>query len=117
VHLALCPAQQASLSGCLPHDLRHLFGVAVNVLVVAIEFARRADYGVAVLLKVHANCVDARSAWPTSPPATPSTDTTASRAAVGVPAFLTGARGVTTASIDGRASGGAACPDSVGGRA
>ena len=56
---ALTPAQQASSLARRPYDLRHAaVSLWLNVGVPAAEVARRAGNGVAVLLKVYANCVD-----------------------------------------------------------
>ncbi|MGI8450557.1 MAG: tyrosine-type recombinase/integrase, partial [Streptosporangiaceae bacterium] len=60
--LALTPAQQASPLARRPYDLRHA-GVSLwlNAGVPATEVARRAGHGVAVLLKVYANCIDGQA--------------------------------------------------------
>jgi integrase len=56
---ALTPAQYASPLARRPYDLRHAaVSLWLNAGVPATEVARRAGHGVAVLLKVYANCVD-----------------------------------------------------------
>jgi len=57
--VALSPAQQASPLARRPYDLRHAaVSLWLNAGVPATEVARRAGHGVAVLLKVYANCID-----------------------------------------------------------
>jgi integrase len=59
--VALTPAQQASLAR-RPYDLRHAaVSLWLNAGVPATEVARRAGHGVAVLLKVYANCIDGQA--------------------------------------------------------
>ena len=59
---ALTPAQQASPLARRPYDLRHAaVSLWLNAGVPATEVARRAGHGVAVLLKVYANCVDGQA--------------------------------------------------------
>ena len=61
--LALTPAQQASPLARRPYDLRHAaVSLWLNAGVPATEVARRAGHGVAVLLKVYANCIDGQAA-------------------------------------------------------
>jgi len=56
---ALTQAQQASPLARRPYDLRHAaVSLWLNAGVPATEVARRAGHGVAVLLKVYANCVE-----------------------------------------------------------
>jgi integrase len=60
--LALTPAQQASPLACRPYDLRHAaVSLWLNAGVPATEAARRAGHGVAVLLRVYANCIDGQA--------------------------------------------------------
>jgi hypothetical protein len=60
---ALTPAQQASLLARRPYDLRHAaVSLWLNAGVPATEVARRAGHGIAVLLKVYANCIDGQAA-------------------------------------------------------
>ena len=60
--LALSPAQQASPLARRPYDLRHAaVSLWLNAGVPATEVARRAGHGVAVLLKVYANCIDGQA--------------------------------------------------------
>ena len=60
---ALTPAQQASPLARRPYDLRHAaVSLWLNAGVPATEVARRAGHGVAVLLKVYANCIDGQAA-------------------------------------------------------
>ena len=60
--LALTPAQQASPLARRPYDLRHAaVSLWLNAGVPATEAARRAGHGVAVLLKVYANCIDGQA--------------------------------------------------------
>jgi integrase len=60
--LALTPAQQASPLARRPYDLRHAaVSLWLNAGVPATEVARRAGHGVAVLLKVYANCIDGQA--------------------------------------------------------
>jgi integrase len=59
---ALTPAQQASPLARRPYDLRHAaVSLWLNAGVPATEVARRAGHGVAVLLKVYANCIDGQA--------------------------------------------------------
>ena len=61
--VALTPAQQASPLARRPYDLRHAaVSLWLNSGVPATEVARRAGHGVAVLLKVYANCIDGQAA-------------------------------------------------------
>ena len=61
--IALTPAQQASPLARRPYDLRHAaVSLWLNSGVPATEVARRAGHGVAVLLKVYANCIDGQAA-------------------------------------------------------
>jgi integrase len=61
--LALTPAQQASPLARRPYDLRHAaVSLWLNGGVPATEVARRAGHGVAVLLRVYANCIDGQAA-------------------------------------------------------
>ena len=61
--VALTPAQQASPLARRPYDLRHAaVSLWLNAGVPATEVARRAGHGVAVLLKVYANCIDGQAA-------------------------------------------------------
>lgn len=56
---ALTPAQAASPLARRPYDLRHAAAsLWLNAGVPATEVARRLGHGVAVLLKVYANCID-----------------------------------------------------------
>ena len=60
---ALTAAQQASPLARRPYDLRHAaVSLWLNAGVPATEVARRAGHGVAVLLKVYANCIDGQAA-------------------------------------------------------
>jgi integrase len=60
--VALTPAQQASPLARRPYDLRHAaVSLWLNAGVPATEVARRAGHGVAVLLKVYANCIDGQA--------------------------------------------------------
>jgi integrase len=60
--LALSPAQQASPLARRPYDLRHAaVSLWLNAGVPATEVARRAGHGIAVLLKVYANCIDGQA--------------------------------------------------------
>ncbi len=60
--LALTPAQQASPLARRPYDLRHAaVSLWLNGGVPATEVARRAGHGVAVLLRVYANCIDGQA--------------------------------------------------------
>src|ERR1019366_2123642 len=60
--LALPPAQQASPLARRPYDLRHAaVSLWLNAGVPATEVARRAGHGIAVLLKVYANCIDGQA--------------------------------------------------------
>jgi integrase len=60
--IALNPAQQASPLARRPYDLRHAaVSLWLNAGVPATEVARRAGHGVAVLLKVYANCIDGQA--------------------------------------------------------
>ena len=60
--LALTPAQQASPLARRPYDLRHAaVSLWLNAGVPATEVARRAGHGIAVLLKVYANCIDGQA--------------------------------------------------------
>jgi len=57
------PAQQASPLAHRPYDLWHAaVSLWLNAGVPATEVARRAGHGVAVLLKVYANCIDGQAA-------------------------------------------------------
>jgi integrase len=57
--IALTRAQQASPLARRPYDLRHAaVSLWLNSGVPATEVASRAGHGVAVLLKVYANCID-----------------------------------------------------------
>jgi integrase len=59
---ALTPAQYASPLARRPYDLRHAaVSLWLNAGVPATEAARRAGHGVAVLLKVYANCIDGQA--------------------------------------------------------
>jgi integrase len=60
--VALTPAQQASPLARRPYDLRHAaVSLWLNAGVPATEVARRAGHGVAVLLRVYANCIDGQA--------------------------------------------------------
>ena len=60
--VALTPAQHASPLARRPYDLRHAaVSLWLNAGVPATEVARRAGHGVAVLLKVYANCIDGQA--------------------------------------------------------
>jgi integrase len=60
--VALTSAQQASPLARRPYDLRHAaVSLWLNAGVPATEVARRAGHGVAVLLKVYANCIDGQA--------------------------------------------------------
>jgi integrase len=60
--VALTLAQQASPLARRPYDLRHAaVSLWLNAGVPATEVARRAGHGVAVLLKVYANCIDGQA--------------------------------------------------------
>jgi integrase len=60
---ALTTAQQASPLARRPYDLRHAaVSLWLNAGVPAPEVARRAGHGVAVLLRVYANCIDGQAA-------------------------------------------------------
>ena len=72
--LALTPAQPATPLARRPYDLRHAaVSLWLNSGVPATEVARRAGHGVAVLLRVYANCIDGQADPPTSASATRST--------------------------------------------
>ncbi len=59
---ALTHAQQVSPLARRPYDLRHAaVSLWLNAGVPATEVARRAGHGVAVLLKVYANCIDGQA--------------------------------------------------------
>ena len=59
---ALTAAQQRSLLGRRPYDLRHAaVSLWLNSGVPATEVARRAGHGVAVLLKIYAHCIDGQA--------------------------------------------------------
>ncbi len=59
---ALTPARQASPLARRPYDLRHAaVSLWLNAGVPATEVARRAGHGVAVLLRVYANCIDGQA--------------------------------------------------------
>jgi len=59
---ALTPAQQSSPLARRPYDLRHAaVSLWLNSGVPATEVARRAGHGVAVLLRVYANCIDGQA--------------------------------------------------------
>jgi len=59
---ALTPAQQASALARRPYDLRHAaVSLWLNAGVPATEVARRAGHGIAVLLRVYANCIDGQA--------------------------------------------------------
>jgi integrase len=59
---ALTPAQQASPLARRPYDLRHAaVSLWLNAGVPATEVARRAGHGIAVLLRVYANCIDGQA--------------------------------------------------------
>jgi integrase len=59
---ALSPAQQASSLARRPYDLRHAaVSLWLNSGVPATEVARRAGHGLAVLLRVYANCIDGQA--------------------------------------------------------
>ena len=61
--LALTPSQQASPLARRPYDLRHAaVSLWLNAGLPATEVARRVGHGVAVLLKVYANCSDDQAA-------------------------------------------------------
>jgi integrase len=56
---ALTPAQAATPLARRPYDLRHAaVSLWLNSGVPTTEVARRAGHGVAILLKVYANCID-----------------------------------------------------------
>jgi hypothetical protein len=56
-------AQQASPLGRRPYDLRHApVSLWLNAGVLTTEIVRRVGHGVAVLLKVYANCIDGQAA-------------------------------------------------------
>jgi integrase len=60
--IALTPAQQASPLARRPYDLRHAaVSLWLNAGVPPTEVARRAGHGVAILLKVYANCIDGQA--------------------------------------------------------
>ncbi len=60
---ALTSAQQASPLARRPYDLRHAaVSLWLNSGVPATEVARRAGHGLAVLLRVYANCIDGQAA-------------------------------------------------------
>jgi integrase len=60
--IALTPAQQATPLARRPYDLRHAaVSLWLNSGVPATEVARRAGHGVAVLLRVYANCIDGQA--------------------------------------------------------
>ncbi|HEY7432175.1 MAG TPA: tyrosine-type recombinase/integrase [Streptosporangiaceae bacterium] len=60
--IALTPAQQATPLARRPYDLRHAaVSLWLNAGVPATEAARRAGHGVAVLLRVYANCIDGQA--------------------------------------------------------
>jgi integrase len=60
--VALTPVQQASPLARRPYDLRHAaVSLWLNAGVPATEVARRAGHGVAVLLKIYANCIDGQA--------------------------------------------------------
>jgi hypothetical protein len=59
---ALTTAQYRSPLGGGPYDLRHAaVSLWLNSGVPATEVARRAGYGVAVLLKIYAHCIDGQA--------------------------------------------------------
>jgi integrase len=59
---ARTPAQQASPLARRPYDLRHAaVSLWLNAGVPATEVARRAGHGIAVLLRVYANCIDGQA--------------------------------------------------------
>jgi integrase len=59
---ALTPAQQATPLARRPYDLRHAaVSLWLNAGVPATETARRAGHGLAVLLRVYANCIDGQA--------------------------------------------------------
>jgi integrase len=59
---ALTEAQYRSPLGRRPYDLRHAaVSLWLNSGVPATEIARRAGHGVAVLLKIHAHCIDGQA--------------------------------------------------------
>jgi integrase len=56
------PRPEASPLAGRPYDLRHAAAwLWLNAGVPAIEVARRAGHGVAVLLKVYADCIDGQA--------------------------------------------------------
>jgi integrase len=60
--LALTPAQAASPLARRPYDLRHAaVSLWLNAGVPPTEVARRAGHGIAVLLRVYANCIDGQA--------------------------------------------------------
>ena len=60
---ALTPAQYRSPLGRRPYDLGHAaVSLWLNAEVPAIEVARRAGHGVAVLLTIYAHCIDGQAA-------------------------------------------------------
>ena len=59
---ALTPAQQATPLARRPYDPRHAaVSLWLNPGAPATEVARRAGHGVAVLLRVYANCIDGQA--------------------------------------------------------
>jgi integrase len=59
---AFTPAQQASPLARRPYDLRHAaISLWLNAGVPVTEVAGRAGHGIAVLLKVYANCIDGQA--------------------------------------------------------
>jgi integrase len=59
---ALTPAQCWSPLGRRPYDLRHAaVSLWLNSGVPATDVARRAEHGVAVLLKIYAHCIDGQA--------------------------------------------------------
>jgi integrase len=59
---ALTPAQAASPLARRPYDLRHAaVSLWLNAGVPPTEVARRAGHGIAVLLRVYANCIDGQA--------------------------------------------------------
>jgi hypothetical protein len=58
----LTPARCRSPLGRRPYNLRHAaVSLWINSGVSATEVARRAGHGVAVLLKIHAHCIDGQA--------------------------------------------------------
>ncbi|MGH3500984.1 MAG: hypothetical protein ACRDQA_08830 [Nocardioidaceae bacterium] len=58
---ALTEAQAISPLAARPYDLRHADSLWLNSGIPVTEVARRAGHGIALLLKVYANCIDGQA--------------------------------------------------------